>query len=102
MTLEPLHLLVIAGMAAVTYASRLGGFLLLAGLEPGPRLARILNQVPGATFAALIAPMLVQGGPLEWAGAGLTALAYRLTGQVLPAILCGVAAVALARLVVAE
>lgn len=98
MTLEPLHLAVIAGMAAVTYASRLGGFLLLAGVEPGPRLSRILNQIPGATFAALIAPMVVQGGPVEWAGAGITVLAYRLFGQVLAAVLCGVAAVALARL----
>ena len=101
MTLEPLHLLVIAGMAAVTYASRVGGFLLLAGVEPGPRLARILNQIPGATFAALIAPMVVQGGPVEWAGAGLTALTYRLTGQVLAAVLCGVLAVALMRLLLA-
>ncbi len=98
MTLEPLHLAVIAAMAAVTYASRLGGFLLLAGVEPGPRLSRILNQIPGATFAALIAPMVIQGGPVEWAGAGITTLAYRLFGQVLAAVLCGVLAVALARL----
>ena len=32
MMLEPLHLAVIAGMAVVTYASRLGGFLLLRQL----------------------------------------------------------------------
>ena len=101
MTLEPLHLLVIAGMAAVTYASRLGGFLLLAGFEPGPRLSRILNQIPGATFAALITPMVIQGGPLEWVGAGLTALVYRLTGQVLAALVSGTALVALARLLLA-
>ncbi|MCG8592833.1 MAG: AzlD domain-containing protein [Kiloniellales bacterium] len=101
MTLEPLHLAVIAGMAVVTYASRLGGFLLLAGVEPGPRLSRILSQIPGATFAALIAPMVVQGGPVEWAGAGITVLAYRLFGQVLAAVLCGVLAVALARLMIA-
>lgn len=67
---------VILGVAAVTYAARISGFLV--GDRAIPRLLdRFLQYVPAAVFAALITPDLAVGGG---------ELAARLTGVVVAGI----------------
>ena len=64
-------LLAIVLMGAVTYASRAGGFWLARRLAPGPFLRAWLEHLPGAVFAALVAPMVIGAGPAGWIAAGV-------------------------------
>lgn len=62
--------IILAG-AAVTYATRFGGYAVLSRFEKiHPRVWAGLNAVPAAVLAAIVAPVLLEGGPAE-----LTALA---------------------------
>ncbi|MEK0085622.1 AzlD family protein [Benzoatithermus flavus] len=83
--------LAILAMGAVTYATRAGGFWLARRLEPGPFLRAWLEHLPGAVFAALVAPMVAGAGPVGWLAAGAGFLAMRRTGQFLLAIVTGLA-----------
>lgn len=87
--------LIILGMALLTFLTRFG---MIAALnrELPPGVSRWLQYVPVAVFPALVVPALVAPGgrpgigPEFWAGlAGL--VAARRTGQVVPALLAGMA-----------
>jgi uncharacterized membrane protein len=69
--------LAILAMGAVTYATRLAGWLLLRHARPTGRLAAGLDALPGAVLVAVIAPIIVQGGPPEWIGTAAVILAAR-------------------------
>ncbi len=86
------NLLAILAMAAVTYATRAGGFWLAGRLRPTPLLAAWLGQLPGAVFAALVAPMVVAAGPAGWAAAAAGFALMRWTGRFVLAMLGGLAA----------
>ena len=97
--------LTICGMAAVTYASRSGPLLFLAGRNLPPGLVRFLAHVPAAVLAALVAPVLFapEGNPavgparlFVWAGLAALALALRTRGLFGPVAL-GMGLVAAAR-----
>ena len=53
------QLLLIAGMAAVTYIPRMAPLLMLASRSPHPNLLRFLEMIPPAVLAALLAPELL-------------------------------------------
>lgn len=57
------RLLLVAAIAALTYATRYAGFVLgrLGGHTMPPALERFLNYVPIAAFAALITPGVADG-----------------------------------------
>lgn len=63
MTASPEHLLMILGLAALTYLTRISGFLLGSRRAP-PEVARVLHYVPVAAFAALIVPGLAVPGEI--------------------------------------
>ncbi len=90
-------LLAIVLMGVATYASRAGGFWLARRLTPGPFLRAWLEHLPGAVFAALVAPMVIGAGPAGWLAAGAGFVAMRATGQFLLAIIIGVGAYLLAK-----
>ena len=96
MSPEVLPWATIAGMAAVTYATRVAGYLLLAAAPDAGLLRRILERVPGATFAALVAPRLATAPADQWLAAAVLALALWRGGPFL-AILGYVATLALLR-----
>lgn len=92
-------LVLIAGMAAVTYVTRLPLFLLSARRVRLPRLLRlVLEQIPIAAFAAIVFPGVLQpGGHLKLAlsnlylYAALAAVAAALlTRRLLGTIVAGV------------
>jgi uncharacterized membrane protein len=90
----------ILAMAAVTYACRAGGFWLATRLRPTPFVEAWLQELPGAVFAALIAPMVVGAGPAGWVAAAVGFALMRWTRQFLVALVGGLAMyVALLRLV---
>ena len=79
-------------MGLATYATRVGGLLLVRRFKPGPFLEAWFSHVPGAVFAALVAPAVWQAGPPGWAGAAVGFAAMRRWGQFLPALLVSLAA----------
>jgi uncharacterized membrane protein len=97
---ETLTLLTILGMALVTYATRAGGFWLMGLVTPSPRIEAWLRQIPGAVLVAIIAPTVLASSVAETLAAVATVLVAIRTKNVLIAMLVGVAAVALWRLIV--
>lgn len=89
--MDATSLLAIVGMSAVTYATRVAGWLVFRRVTIGPRLRAWLEQLPGALFAALVAPMVVEAGPAGWAGAVAAFVTMRLTGLFPAAIVAGLA-----------
>lgn len=82
-------LLAILGMAAVTYACRAGGLWLARRFRPTPFVAAWMGQLPGAVFAALVAPMVLAAGPAGWLAATVGFLTMRLTARFLLALIAG-------------
>ncbi len=97
--MAPDVLLVIAGMALVTLATRFAGYFLAERLPEGGFVAAWLRHIPGAVLAALVAPAVASGGPAEIAGTAATAVAYLLTRNLFAAMAAGVGTVFLARTV---
>jgi uncharacterized membrane protein len=97
--MDAASLAAILAMAAVTYACRAGGFWLATRLRPTPFVEAWLQELPGAVFAALIAPMVVSAGPAGWVAAAVGFALMRWSGQFLVALAGGLAVyVALVRL----
>ncbi len=90
-------LLAILGMALATFATKAGGFLLAGRLPQTGFVALWLRHVPGAVFAALVAPAIANGGPAEMVAAVASAAAYLLSRNLFAAMAAGVGAVFLMR-----
>ena len=90
---------VIALMGLATYATRAGGFWLIQRMRPSRFLEVWLGQIPGAVFAALCAPLVLNSGPAGWGAACLTLALARWTGNFLLAMAAGVVTVAILRLI---
>ena len=97
--MSPDALLAIAGMAAVTLAIRMSGYLVADRLPQSGFVAAWLRHIPGAVLASLVAPSVISGGWPEWLAAAATTLAYLLTRNLFAAMAAGVGTVYLARLV---
>ena len=73
--------LTITAMGIVTYATRVSGFLVSAGIRRMPRLAqRILDYIPGTIIISIIAPQIASGGWLTLSAAmvcSVLSLAFR-------------------------
>jgi branched-subunit amino acid transport protein len=87
----------ILGMAAVTYAIRVGGFLIAGRLPTTGFIALWMRNIPGAVLAALIAPDVLKGGPAAWTATAAAALVYFATRNVFATIVGGVLAMFLLR-----
>lgn len=89
MTLHIPALLAILGMALVTYLTRIGGYLLLAGRTLSPRMQAVMDLIPGCVLVAVIAPDFATGRPADLLGLTATMLAAT-RFSLLPTMLCGV------------
>ena len=96
---ETLTLITILGMALVTYATRAGGFWLMGLVTPSPRIEAWLKQIPGTVLVAIIAPTVLASSLAETLAALATILVAIRTKNVLIAMVVGVAAVWLLRLI---
>lgn len=77
----PVNVWTIAAAALVTYATRVGGHLVLSRFKRiPPRVEVALNAVPAAVLTTLVAPAAVFNGPAE----AITLLAGLLIGFRLP------------------
>lgn len=91
--------IILAG-ALVTYATRVGGHLVLSRFEHvHPRVEAGLNAVPAAVLTTLVAPAALGAGPVEWAALVLAG-AVSLRGGLLPMFLVGAAVLIIGRYLV--
>ena len=112
MSVDPVVLATIIGMAVVTYATRLAGFALVSRAALSGRLASWLSYVPGAVLMAIVAPAVLPtgasgeargvsgaltGGVPEAVGAVVTAAVAVRFKNLLLAMVAGVATVWLLR-----
>lgn len=75
MSADPIHLITIFGMIAVTFACRAGGYLLVRYVTFRGRAAAAMEAMPVAVLMALIVPTALATGPAETGAAAITALA---------------------------
>lgn len=97
MRIEAWTLAAILAMAAVTYATRAGGFLVMRWLPFSTRAKEFLGHVPAAVIGALVAPALASGDPAVLAGVGAAFAAKLIVRHDLAAVGAGMAAAALVR-----
>ncbi len=63
-------------LGLVTYATRIGGHLVLSRFgRLNPRLEAALDAVPAAVMTAIVAPMALATGPMESVAAAIAVLA---------------------------
>lgn len=92
MTPEIFALLLVLG--ALTYFTRVGGYVAMRFVRITPRVRQWLNAIPMAVMGAFLAPIALAGGIAEIAGIAVTAAATRITGDGLISTTAGVVAVA--------
>ncbi len=94
-----LTLITILGMALVTYATRAGGFWMMSLVTPSPRIEAWLRQIPGSGMVSLVAPTVLASSLAETLAALATVLVAARTKNVLLAMVVGVAAVWVLRII---
>lgn len=83
--------LVIVGMAVVTYLTRVSGLWVGGHIRSHPRFDAVIAALPGAILVSLVAPGVVAAGvPGLVAAAATVLVAIRLRGNILVAMLVGV------------
>jgi uncharacterized membrane protein len=88
---------IIIAAAVVTYATRIGGHLVLSRFKSvHPRVEAGLNAVPAAVLTTLVAPAATMGGPAEWA-AIVVAVIVSLRGSLIMMVAAGTAVLILLR-----
>jgi uncharacterized membrane protein len=93
LSLDPLVVGVILAMALVTVLTKVGGLWLLSRTEVGERVEAGLRVLPGAIVIALLGPELADGGPADWAAAGVVLVTMWRTESILLALCAGVVSV---------
>lgn len=81
----------IAVLAVMTYLTRVTGYLIGSRIPEESRLYRIIQTLPGCALSAVVAPSLVRGTPLDTAAVIAAAAVFHFSGQILTALLTGLA-----------
>jgi uncharacterized membrane protein len=97
MSFDPTALIAILLMGAVTYFTRIGGFVMMRWVPEGGFVARWLKAIPGAILVAILAPTVWNVGWMERAGLVVTLGLSALGANALVSVLVGTAAVAAGR-----
>ena len=87
----------LAGMAIVTYLTRVGGLWIIGLAETTPRLVRNLQHLATGVLTALVVSGIRDGDAAIGAAAIAAAVVMRATGQILGAIICAAITAALVR-----
>lgn len=83
-------------MAAATYSTRIGGYLLLRNRALSPRAQAVMQAAPGCVLIAVIAPHFVSPHPADLIALAITVLAATRL-PMLPTIAIACASAALLR-----
>lgn len=96
-SLDPLVVGVVVGMAVITVVTKVGGLWLLSRIDVSDRLEAGITVLPGAIVVAILGPELAAGGPAEWGAAGVAGVTMWRTENILLALCTGLAAIVLFR-----
>jgi uncharacterized membrane protein len=95
---EPMSaVFVILAMAAVTYATRIGGVLLMRFVPMTPRVIGALRYLSNSVLVAIVVPAAIEGDNALRLAVVISALVMALTRQMTGAMLAGVVAAAIFR-----
>lgn len=97
MQIDSTTLLVILGMAVVTYATRIAGLWLMNRVTLSPGIRSWLNQIPGAVLISIVAPTVFTQSLAEAGAALATVLVAIRTSNLILAMLTGIGTVWLLR-----
>lgn len=86
-----------AVMAAVTVASRVGGFWLMGYVNVTPRVRRMLDALPGSIIIAAALPVAINGGPVVIVAIAAAIVVTIIRRNEFVAVITGMAVAALAR-----
>lgn len=100
MSIHPSALLAIVLMAVVTYAMRAGGYWIMGRVTLSPRIAAMLAYLPGAVLTSLVVPAVLGEGVPGVIALIATAVVMRWRGNLLLAMLAGIGAIWLTRMVI--
>ncbi|MEP3428970.1 MAG: AzlD domain-containing protein [Roseibium sp.] len=59
---DQMFIVLVLGMAGVTYALRAGGYWIMGRMPLTPRVRRGMEALPGAIIVSTILPIVLQGG----------------------------------------
>jgi uncharacterized membrane protein len=90
---------IIAALAAVSFACRIGGFALMRALPKSPRFEAAIRATPLAAIMGIVAPVAASGRLPELLALGAIVIGMRFIRNDVFAALVGVAVVAVARAV---
>lgn len=90
-------ILAVLVMAAVTFATRIGGILVMARIPLSPRVEAFLRYLSGSVLVAVVVPPVVGAGPAAWLATAVTLIVMLRTRHALLALLAGMLAAALYR-----
>lgn len=94
--IEQANLLTIVLMAAVTYLTRIGGYVVLRNRTLSPRATALMEAAPGCVLISVIAPHFVSSNPADLAALAITVVAATRLSM-LPTVVIGVAAAGVLR-----
>jgi uncharacterized membrane protein len=96
-SVDPTVLLIILLMGLVTYLCRIGGYWMMGRFTLSSRVEAGLQYLPGAVLISLVGPAMAEEGIPGVLAVIATAVAMRLTGNLLIAMLAGVLTIWLTR-----
>ncbi|MQB42164.1 AzlD family protein [Rhizobium sp. ICMP 5592] len=98
--LDPLYVITIVCMAAVTYLTRISGYVFLRNRTLSPRLRTVMENAPGCVLITIIAPDFVTGRPADLIALAVTMVAATRL-PVLPTVIIAIASTGVLRHVLA-
>jgi uncharacterized membrane protein len=90
----------ILAMGLVTYATRIGGILLMTRIPLLPRIEQFLRYLSGSVLVAVVVPPVIQTGPAAWLAVAVSLATMLKTRRALLALVLGMAAAAAYRALV--
>jgi uncharacterized membrane protein len=92
--------LAILAIGLVTYATRIGGILIMARIPVSPRIEAFLRYLSGSVLVAVVVPPVIATGPAAWLAVAATLAAMLKTRHALLSLVVGMATAATFRALV--
>ena len=86
--------LAILAIGLVTYATRIGGILIMARIPVSPRVEAFLRYLSGSVLVAVVVPPVIQNGPAAWLAVAASLAAMLKTRHALLSLVLGMATAA--------
>jgi uncharacterized membrane protein len=83
----------LAALALAAFGLRASGILLGGFIPSTGKTGQFLREMPGTVMISLVAPIVASGGPAEWLATAATAVAAKVTGNLMWSIAAGLGTV---------